>query len=252
MKVIEFKRVWKSYDSHVVVKDFTLEVEKSERIAILGHSGCGKTTLLRLLAGFIAPDRGSISIDDEVVAADGKNFRDPERRQLGMVFQDLALWPHLSVKANLEFGLKAQRIPVKEREKRVAEILRLTRMERYIHAWPAELSGGQQQRVALARALVLQPEALLMDEPLSNLDLELNIQLRSEIIKLQQQLNFTLFYVTHDREEAYEIAERIVLMADGEIIQSGTAKEVQEHFAKKARIFQGEAETEPCKVKKNP
>ena len=146
MKAIKFKDVSKYYNSHSVVKDFSLEVEKGERLVILGHSGCGKTTVLRLLAGFVAPDSGAILIDDKVVASNGKIIQEPEVRNLGMVFQDLALWPHLTVKGNLEFGLKANRIPAKEREKRINDILQLTQMEKYIHVKPAELSGGQQQR----------------------------------------------------------------------------------------------------------
>ena len=235
MKIIEFKNVSKYYNSHPAVKDFSLEIEKGERLAILGHSGCGKTTILRLLAGFITPDSGSISINNQLVASEGRNLKEPEERNLGMVFQDLALWPHLTVKGNLEFGLKAKGISVKERDKRIDDILQLTKMEKYIHARPVELSGGQQQRVALARALVLQPEALLMDEPLSNLDLELNVQLRGEIIKLHQSLGFMLIYVTHDREEAYAIATRIVIMKDGKINFCGSTEEIREYFARMSK-----------------
>jgi iron(III) transport system ATP-binding protein len=169
-------------------------------------------------------------INDNVVASDGRVIKEPEFRNLGMVFQDLALWPHLTVKGNLEFGLKAKGIPAGERNKRIEDTLKLMQMEKYIHAKPAELSGGQQQRIALARALVLHPEALLMDEPLSNLDLELNIQLRNEIIKLHQQIGFTLIYVTHDREEAYEIATRIVVMEDGRIRLIGSANDIRDYF----------------------
>ena len=230
MKVIELKNVSKAYNSHLVVKDFSLEVEKGERVAILGHSGCGKTTILRLLAGFIAPESGSISIGGEVVASDGKIIKEPEKRNIGMVFQDLALWPHLTVKGNLEFGLKAKKIPTEERAQRIKDILKRIQMEKYINTWPSELSGGQQQRIALARALILFPEVLLMDEPLSNLDLELNIQLRNEITKLHKELCFSLIYVTHDREEAYEVAERIVVMQDGQMRSIGSAEEVRKYF----------------------
>ncbi len=232
MKIIEFKNVSKSYNSTQAVNDFSLTIEKGERIAILGHSGCGKTTILRLLAGFIAPDTGSISINDKVLSSNGKNLIEPEARNIGMVFQDLALWPHLTVEGNLEFGLKARRLHKKERDKRISDVLQLVQMGKFAQALPSELSGGQQQRVALARALVLQPEALLMDEPLSNLDLELNIQLRNEIIKLHQQIGFTLIYVTHDREEAYEIANRIVVMEDGQIRLLGSAEDVRKYFVR--------------------
>ncbi len=227
MKIIELKDVSKNYDLHPAVKDFSLTIEKGERIAILGHSGCGKTTVLRLLAGFIAPDSGSISIDGEVMARDGQIIKEPENRGLGMVFQDLALWPHLTVGGNLDFGLKAKGIPAEKRKRHIQDMLEMTRMEEFIHARPAELSGGQQQRVALARALVLHPEALLMDEPLSHLDRELNIQLRSEILRVHRELGFSLIYVTHDREEAYEIATRVVVLQDGRIRFVGSTDEAR-------------------------
>jgi ABC-type Fe3+/spermidine/putrescine transport system ATPase subunit len=174
MNIIEFKNVSKNYNGHPAVKNFSMKIDDGERIVILGPSGCGKTTVLRLLAGFIPPDSGEIIIDNQTVAAEGKIIKEPEERNLGMVFQDLALWPHLSVKGNLEFGLKAKKIQKNEREKCIPEMLKLMQMEKFINAKPAELSGGQQQRVALARALILHPEILLMDEPLSSLDQELN------------------------------------------------------------------------------
>jgi ABC-type sugar transport system ATPase subunit len=232
MKIIEFRNISKHYSGQPAVRDFSLDIEEGERIVILGPSGCGKTTVLRLLAGFIPPDSGSIMIDGELVAADGRILKEPEERNLGMVFQDLALWPHLTVKGNLEFGLKAKGVPKKEREERIREILRLVQMEEYIRAKPAELSGGQQQRVSLTRALILHPKALLMDEPLSNLDLELNIRLRQEILRLQNNIGFTLLYVTHDREEAFDIGTRVVVMKDGEIEWLGTGEDIREHFRK--------------------
>lgn len=225
MAVIVFNAVSKGYSGKTVLHDFSLSVERGERVAILGPSGCGKTTVLRLLAGFIGPDTGAISIDGEVVATNGKILQQPERRHLGMVFQDLALWPHLTVAGNLEFGLKAQGIPKSQRAQRIAEILELVEMSAYRLARPAQLSGGQQQRVALARALVLQPKALLMDEPLSNLDEELNQHLRQELLRLHAQLGFTLLYVTHDRAEAAEIGTHIVCMGQGRIERIASAKE---------------------------
>lgn len=188
--------------------------------------------MLRLLAGFIAPDAGSIVINGEVAASGKRNFREPEERNLGMVFQDLALWPHLTVTGNLGFGLKARGIPAGERDQRIHEILKLVRMEGYIHAKPAELSGGEQQRIALARALVLYPKILLMDEPLSSLDFELNLQLRNEILRLQQQIGFTLVYVTHNLEEAFDIATYVVVMKNGGINRIGSVEEVREYFRK--------------------
>ncbi len=217
MKVISFQSVSKSYNGRPAVQDFSLEVESGERIVILGPSGCGKTTVLRLLAGFITPDAGSITIGDQVVAQDSRNLRDPEERDIGMVFQDLALWPHFTVSGNLAFGLRAKGVPSAERNRRIHEMLQLVELGQYANSKTGELSGGQQQRVALARALILRPKALLMDEPLSNLDEELNRRLRKEILRLQEALRFTLLFVTHDRDEAAELATRIVFMRSGKI-----------------------------------
>jgi ABC-type sugar transport system ATPase subunit len=190
-----------------------------------------------LLAGFIAPNTGNISIDGQVVAADGKILIQPEQRNVGMVFQDLALWPHLTVEGNLEFGLKAQGVSKSQRTKRIGEILKLVDMETYRRSRPAELSGGQQQRVALARALVLQPKALLMDEPLSNLDEELNQHLRGELLRLHAQLNFTLLYVTHDRAEASEIGTRIVCLRQGRIERTISREEFKAEQQAEVRVY---------------
>ena len=220
MAIIELNAVSKAYQDKTVLHDFSLVVEPGQRVVILGPSGCGKTTVLRLLAGFITPDAGTISIDGRVVAAANEILRSPEERHLGMVFQDLALWPHLTVEGNLEFGLKAQGIPRPQRVQRIQEMLRMVKMDAYLRARPAELSGGQQQRIALARALLLQPKALLMDEPLSNLDEELSQHLRGELLRLYERLGFTLIYVTHDRAEANDIATNIVCMRHGRIERS--------------------------------
>ncbi len=230
MSGIVFKSVSKSYGGRPAVRDFSLTISPGERIVVLGHSGCGKTTVLRLLAGFIAPDKGTIEIDGQVAAAEGKNVQEPEKRNLGMVFQDLALWPHLTVRGNLEFGLKAQGMPTRQRMQEVDKMLKLVHMESYIDSKPAQLSGGQQQRVALARALILRPKALLMDEPLSSLDIELRHRLRKEILRLQREIDFTLLYVTHDRQEAFEIGTRIVIMTHGKIERIGTVNQIREHF----------------------
>ncbi len=217
MSLIALAGVSKTYGDRAAVQDISLAIEEGERVVMVGPSGCGKTTVLRLLAGFLAPDSGTISIDGAVVAADGRNLRPPEKRHLGMVFQDLALWPHLTVTGNLDFGLRAQGVPREERRRRIHEILELVEMQGFALSKPAALSGGQQQRVALARALVLRPRALLMDEPLSNLDQDLNVRLRREILRLHEAIGFTLIYVTHDREEAAEIGTRIVRMSSGRI-----------------------------------
>ena len=217
MAMIAFKSVSKAYDDQFVLQDFSLVIEAGQRVVILGPSGCGKTTVLRLLAGFIAPNSGSITIDGQVVAANRRIAKAPERRHLGMVFQDLALWPHLTVEGNLEFGLRAQRVPKPERKRRIAEMLALVEMQAYRHARPGALSGGQQQRVAIGRALVLQPKALLMDEALANIDEELNRHLRLELLRLHERLGFTLVYVTHDSVEAWDIATHLVRMRLGRI-----------------------------------
>lgn len=230
--IVEIDNVFKSYDGIPAVNGVSLNIEKGERVVILGPSGCGKTTLLRMLAGFIHPDKGRVIIDGLTVANDGKCFIEPENRQVGMVFQDLALWPHMSVYGNLEFGLKAKRIPREERDKRIADILGKVQMTQFKNGFPGDLSGGQQQRIALARALVMQPKILLMDEPLSNLDIDLNLLLRKEILRLQNELGITMLYVTHDRDEAFSLATRIVVMGGGKIQKTGTVDEVSEYLSK--------------------
>ncbi len=212
MNRVVFENVSKRYNGQAVLEGFSLEIRAGERVVVFGPSGCGKTTVLRLLAGFIPPDAGRIAIGGETVSEAGRILKAPERRNLGMVFQDLALWPHLDVGENLAFGLKARGVPKKERERRVAAMLETVRLQSALHAKPAELSGGQQQRVALARALVQQPKILLMDEPLSSLDQTLNRQLRKEILRLHEKLGFALLYVTHSRDEADEIGTRTVAM----------------------------------------
>ena len=230
MNSIVFKSVSKSFNNQPAVCNFSLDIPMGQRLVILGHSGCGKTTVLRLLAGFVIPDEGSIEIDGETVAEKGRNLKEPEHRNLGMVFQDLALWPHLAVKSNLEFGLKAQGVPRRQRMQKVIEMLELVHMESYIKSKPAQLSGGQQQRVALARALILHPKALLMDEPLSSLDIELSFKIRKEILRLQKEIGFTLLYVTHDRQEAFQIGTRIVVMSQGKIKRIGPVEQIREYF----------------------
>ena len=196
-------------------------------MVILGPSGCGKTTILRLIAGFLAPDVGRILLNGIEVSKNNKILVPPEKRDIGMVFQDLALWPHLSVYGNIAFGLKVRGVPKHERNRRVREILELVGLPGFERRKPSELSGGQQQRVALARALVLEPKVLLMDEPLSNLDLELNLRLRKEVVRLQEKLGFTLLYVTHDREEAFSIAQTVVVMRKGQVAFRGKVEEAK-------------------------
>jgi ABC-type sugar transport system ATPase subunit len=210
MSAIEFRSVDKIYRDRRVIDALSFIVEAGERIVLFGPSGCGKSTTLLLIAGLVAPDAGEIRIDGKVVSTAGRIHVAPQSRGIGMVFQDLALWPHMSVAENIGFGLRARRIPAAERQRGIYDIASLVGLGDYLDARPGELSGGEQQRVALARALVLQPRFLLMDEPLSNLDTALGRRLRGEILRLHAMLGFTLVYVTHDREEAEEIGTRSI------------------------------------------
>jgi len=230
MSMVVMDSVCKAYNGSTVLDHLSLQIGAAERLVILGPSGCGKTTLLRLVAGFIAADSGSISIAGELVCRDGQLVKPPQQRGLGMVFQDHALWPHFSVRGNVEFGLKAHGVARVQRRRRVAAVLDRVGMAAYAARRPAELSGGQQQRVALARALVLEPQLLLMDEPLSSLDVDLNARLRGEILRLQQQLGFTLLYVTHNRDEAFAIASRMVVMSQGRIDFAGTTAQTRAYL----------------------
>lgn len=234
--IVKIDNVFKSYDGIPAVNGVSLNIEKGERVVILGHSGCGKTTLLRMIAGFVHPDKGRITIDGFTVTNNGKCLIEPEDRQVEMVFQDLALWPHMSVYGNLEFGLRAKKIPKDERNKRIAAMLEKVQMTQFKGNFPGDLSGGQQQRIALARALVMQPKILLMDEPLSNLDIDLNLLLRKEILRLQNELAITMLYVTHDRDEAFSLATRIVVMGGGKIQKIGTVDEVAEYLSNLKKV----------------
>lgn len=225
--IVKIDNVYKSYNKHPVIKAISLNIEKGERVVLLGPSGCGKTTLLRMVAGFIHPDKGKLIIDGCIVADNGKSIIGPERRQVGMVFQDLALWPHMSSYKNLEFGLKTKNISKMERKTLIDEVLEKTQMTEFKDAYPGELSGGQQQRIALARSLVAHPKILLMDEPLSSLDTDLRQILGREILRLQEEFAITLIYVTHDREEAFSLATRIVVMENGMIKKMGTVSEIK-------------------------
>ena len=217
MSYIEVDRVSKGFGERVAINKLSLRIERSERLVLFGPSGCGKTTVLRLIAGLEIPDQGSIRIDGRLVASSGKNLVPPEKRDLGMVFQDLALWPHMTVQQNLMFGLSARGVPKGEAYVRVREMLQRVGLEHRIDAKPHQLSGGEQQRVALARALVSRPSILLMDEPLSSLDDERKDAIVSDLLGLQSQLGFTLIYVTHDRVETHLLASRVCQMRDGRI-----------------------------------
>lgn len=214
---LSVRRLSKRFGSHQALDGVSLEVLPGASVVILGPSGCGKTTLLRLIAGLDAPDAGEIWLGDEQVADARRNLVAAHDRRIGFVFQDLALWPHLSVRQNLEFVLEAKRIAPGVRAARVEEALRAVRIETLIGRYPHELSGGEQQRVALARGLVGEPSILLLDEPLSSLDVDLRSTLREELARVQRTLKITTVYVTHDREDASALADSIVEMRAGRV-----------------------------------
>ncbi|MBU6498077.1 MAG: ABC transporter ATP-binding protein [Rhodospirillales bacterium] len=216
----------REYGATVAVDRVDLEMQQGELVALLGPSGCGKTTTLRMVAGFVAPTSGRVVIGGRDVTA-----APPYARDTGMVFQGYALFPHMSVAENVGFGLEMRRVPRAERGARIAEALRLVRLEGLAERRPAQLSGGQQQRVALARALVVNPAVFLLDEPLSNLDARLRAEVRVEIRALQQRLGLTTLFVTHDQEEALTMADRLVVMQGGRVRQTGTPEEVYERPA---------------------
>jgi iron(III) transport system ATP-binding protein len=214
---VTFDKVSKAFDGRLALAEFSIEIEKGERLVLFGPSGCGKTTILRLLSGLDVPDKGSIRIDGTVVAREGKNLIMPETRNVGMVFQDLALWPHMTVRENLMFGLRARRVSIANADQRIGEMLRSVGLESRAEAMPDQLSGGEQQRVALTRALVLRSPILLMDEPLSSLDDERKQKIVEDLIRLHNQFGFTLVYVTHDKTEANMLASRICVMREGQL-----------------------------------
>jgi iron(III) transport system ATP-binding protein len=210
MSNIEFRSVTKTYRDRCVIDTLSFAIEAGERIVLFGPSGCGKSTTLLLVAGLTAPDYGEIRINGKIVSTTRTIIVPPQLRGVGMVFQDLALWPHMSVAENLAFGLRALRVPSAERKRRIGDTARLVGLGDYLNVRPGELSGGEQQRVALARTLVSEPRILLMDEPLSNLDAALGRRLRGEILRLHAELAFTLVYVTHNLSEAREIGLRTI------------------------------------------
>ena len=223
MKVpdIELKAVTKRFGKVEAVKNLNLAVERGELVSFLGPSGCGKTTTLRMIAGFEIPTKGRIIIQ-------GADVTDipPNKRNTGMVFQSYALFPHMNVFKNLAYGLKNHKVPKGEIETRVTEALEMLELTGLEERYPRQLSGGQQQRVALARVLVIQPKIMLFDEPLSNLDAKLRLQMRIEIRNLQKKVGITSIFVTHDQEEALTIADRVVVMHNGGIEQVGTPSEI--------------------------
>lgn len=218
---LEIKQLCAGYKNNLVLKNLSLSIKEGEFVALLGSSGCGKSTLLRCIAGFNQPVSGEINVQTTAVTA-----LPPDKREMALVFQSYALWPHMSVEQNITYGLKLQRKSSHEIASRLKEMQELLGLEGLEYRKPAELSGGQRQRVALGRALAISPRILLLDEPLSNLDTRIRLQLRDQIRQIQQRLGITAIHVTHDREEAMVMADKIVVMNKGEIEQYGTPEEI--------------------------
>ena len=226
MPHLELKNLTQQFGSQIAVDGLNLSIEKGELISLLGPSGCGKTTTIRLIAGFLEPTRGSVWIDGRDVTP-----LPPERRNIGMVFQSYALFPHLNVFENVAFGLKAVKVPRAQIGSRVRRALELVNLPNYEKRPIFELSGGEQQRVAIARAVVVEPQILLLDEPLSNLDASLRERTRRQLRELITSLGITTLFVTHDQEEAFALSDRIVLLSKGQCQQVGTARELYDHPA---------------------
>ena len=217
----------KRYGDVGAVAGLDLAVRPGELVALLGPSGCGKTTTLRLVAGFLAPDGGEIRVGDRVLSSPTVVIP-PERRRMAMIFQSYALWPHMTVAQNVAYGLRFSGVARPERERRVDAMLQVVQLAGYGARYPGELSGGQQQRVAVARSLVVEPEILLLDEPLSNLDASLREEMRFEIRRLHEQFGITTLYVTHDQAEAMVISDRVAVLRDGRVVQVGAPQELFE------------------------
>ena len=232
MSTITLKNISKSFAGVPAVKDLDLEIEAGQFVTLLGPSGCGKTTTLRLIAGLEDPDAGEIYIGDKLIFSREKGvFIPPEKRHLGLIFQSYALWPHMTVYKNIALGLEEQKLPRDEIEQRVNTVLEKVQLAPYRDRYPSELSGGQQQRVAIARMIASEPEIFLMDEPLSNLDAMLRVDMRAELKRLHYELGATTVYVTHDQVEALTLSDKIAVMMAGELRQLGTPREIYHHPA---------------------
>lgn len=220
MKILEIENLSKSYESKLeVVSDCSFSIESGNICAIVGESGSGKSTLFRLIAGLERPEKGSIKVKEKIVSND-KFIVAPKNRNVGLVFQDFSLFPHMTVKENIEFGL------VKNKNKKVEELLKIIRMENFLNRYPHELSGGQQQRVSLARSLALDPSLLLLDEPFSNLDTELKSKLRKDVRNIIKDIGTSSIFITHDILDALDIADEIIFMDNGKIIRQCTIKDI--------------------------
>ena len=254
MPGVSIRGLHKRYGDVAAVDGLDLDVKPGELVALLGPSGCGKTTTLRVVAGFLAPDTGEVWVGDRCLSSPATVIP-PERRRMGMIFQSYALWPHMTVAQNVGYGLRFSKdgrrgVPRTERDGKVTEMLRVVQLAGYEQRYPGELSGGQQQRVAVARALVVEPEILLLDEPLSNLDASLREEMRFEIRRLHETFGITTLYVTHDQSEAMVISDRVAVLDQGRVAQIGTAEELFERprtrfvaeFIGKTNLIEGTAE----------
>ncbi|HZA53576.1 MAG TPA: ABC transporter ATP-binding protein [Candidatus Udaeobacter sp.] len=246
MATVLLDRLTKKFADTAAVEALDLEIADGEFVSLLGPSGCGKTTTLRLVAGFLQPDDGEIRVGGEVLSS-RRVLVPPERRAMSMIFQSYAVWPHMTVFQNVIYGLKFKKLTKHEADQRANRFLRLVRLDPLKDRYPAELSGGQQQRVALARALVVEPQTLLMDEPLSNLDANLREEMRSEIRRLHEEIRITTIYVTHDQAEAMATSDRIAVLDRGRMVQVGRPAEIFDHpktrfvaeFVGKTNIWSG-------------
>ena len=226
---ISIRHALKKYGNNVIIPDLSLEIREGEFFTLLGPSGCGKTTLLRMIAGFNSIEGGEFYFNDTRI-----NDLDPAKRNIGMVFQNYAIFPHMTVRKNVEFGLQNRKLPREKVKEQTEKFMKLMHVDEYADRLPERLSGGQQQRVALARALVIQPDVLLMDEPLSNLDAKLRVEMRETIREIQRSVGITTVYVTHDQEEAMAVSDRIAVMNAGVIQHVGTPKNI---YQRPANLF---------------
>jgi ABC-type Fe3+/spermidine/putrescine transport system ATPase subunit len=235
MSIISLQTITKSFEKLPIIEKLSLEITKGKITCLLGSSGSGKTTILRLIAGLETPDLGKIFIDGKVVSEDKKLLIPSSQREIGFIFQDLALWPHMSVYENIALGLELKKS--KDIKTKISEILDFFGILKLQNRYPNQLSGGQQQLVAIARSLVLNPKILLLDEPLSNLDVKLKTKIKDQIKELQKSFSVTVIYVTHDHHEAFSLANEIVVLNNGKIEAVGTPKEIQNSENKFIRDF---------------